>query len=137
MKFFVVTEHSVCMSMLMFIASLLKRHCYLQIHVQIKFLEPTELGLEFLQSDMEQAFCVYPEADMLLSESRCKSYSSFSEWGKGWADPEIRRQRLEGRQSHKKSHKSRKPRKRKSRKSNPESGTVRGRLTAKLLKKKS
>ncbi|XP_044475735.1 ATP-dependent DNA helicase Q-like SIM [Mangifera indica] len=108
-----------------------------KIHVQIKFPEPTELGLEFLQSDMEQAFCVYPEADMLLSESRCKSYSSFSEWGKGWADPEIRRQRLEGRQSHKKSHKSRKPRKRKSRKSNLESGTVRGRLTAKLLKKKS
>ncbi|KAJ0080532.1 hypothetical protein Patl1_22542 [Pistacia atlantica] len=66
-----------------------------KIHVQIKFPEPTELGLEFLQSDNEQTFYVYPESDMLLSASECKSYSSFSEWGKGWADPEIRRQRLE------------------------------------------
>ncbi|KAJ0080534.1 hypothetical protein Patl1_22544 [Pistacia atlantica] len=54
-----------------------------KIHVQIKFPEPTELGLEFLQSDNEQTFYVYPESNMLLSESKCKSYSSFSEWGKG------------------------------------------------------
>ncbi|KAJ0080271.1 hypothetical protein Patl1_22538 [Pistacia atlantica] len=105
-----------------------------KIHVQIKFPEPTELGLEFLQSDNEQTFYVYPESDMLLSASECKSYSSFSEWGKGWADPETRRQRLESRQSHKKPRKSRR---RKSRKSNPEPGTVRNRLAAKLSKKKS
>ncbi|KAJ0080272.1 hypothetical protein Patl1_22539 [Pistacia atlantica] len=77
-------------------------HCHLQIHVQIKFPEPTELGLKFLQSDNEQTFYVYPESDMLLSASECKFYSSFSEWGKGWADSEIHRQGLERRQSHKK-----------------------------------
>uniref|UniRef100_A0A5B6ZVB9 ATP-dependent DNA helicase n=2 Tax=Davidia involucrata TaxID=16924 RepID=A0A5B6ZVB9_DAVIN len=98
-------------------------------HVQIKFPEPTELGLEFLRCQ-EQSFYVYPEADMLLSVGKCKSYSAFSEWGKGWADPEIRRQRLEGRRSR------RKPRKRKSRKHHPDPRTVRGRLAAKISKQK-
>ncbi|KAI3805292.1 hypothetical protein L1987_27528 [Smallanthus sonchifolius] len=61
-------------------------------HVQIKYPEPTKFGLEFVFD--ESAFNVCPEADMLLFQSRPKSYSSFSEWGRGWADPEIRKQRL-------------------------------------------
>ncbi|XP_059648491.1 ATP-dependent DNA helicase Q-like SIM [Cornus florida] len=96
--------------------------------VQIKFPEPTELGLELLSCREEQSFDVYPEADMLLSMRTPKSFSTFSEWGKGWADPEIRRQRLERRRS------GRNPRKRKSRKQNPDIRTVRGRLAAKLSK---
>ncbi|CAK9167548.1 unnamed protein product [Ilex paraguariensis] len=99
-------------------------------HVQIKFPEPTPLGLEFLQSKLEHPFYVYPEADMLLSMKNPKSYSTFAEWGKGWADPEIRRQRLEGRRAR------RKPRKRKQSKHQPDVRTVRGRLAAKLSKQK-
>ncbi|KAL0422047.1 UNVERIFIED_CONTAM: ATP-dependent DNA helicase Q-like SIM [Sesamum latifolium] len=96
--------------------------------VQIKFPEPTDSGLQFLKSELQQPFHVCPEADMLLSMRTRKSFSSFSEWGKGWADPEIRRQRLERRRV------SRKPRKRKSRKHHPVLSTVRGRLSAKLSK---
>lgn len=99
-----------------------------QTRVQIKFPKPTELGLEFLRSE-DPSFYVYPEADMLLSANECKPYSSFAEWGKGWADPEIRRQRLERERSRKK------PKKRKSLKHKPDMKTVRGRLTAKLHKK--
>ncbi|CAF2012654.1 unnamed protein product [Brassica napus] len=32
---------------------------------------------------------------MLVSLKQRRTYSGFSSWGKGWADPEIRRQRLE------------------------------------------
>ncbi|XP_022893611.1 ATP-dependent DNA helicase Q-like SIM isoform X2 [Olea europaea var. sylvestris] len=98
-------------------------------HVQIKFPELTESGLQLLRSALEQPFYVYPEADMLLSMRSRKSFSSFAEWGKGWADPEIRRQRLESKQT-KRNCKKRKPRKRK-----PNLTTVRGRLAAKLSKK--
>ncbi|KAI3987693.1 hypothetical protein MKX01_028427 [Papaver californicum] len=66
------------------------------VRPSIKFPELTELGLKFLQSDPEAAFHVCPEADMLLSTTIQKSFSTFSEWGKGWADPEIRRLRLKG-----------------------------------------
>ncbi|KAL0384805.1 UNVERIFIED_CONTAM: ATP-dependent DNA helicase Q-like SIM [Sesamum radiatum] len=100
----------------------------IQSRVQIKFPEPTDSGLQFLKSELQQPFHAYPEADMLLSMKTRKSFSSFSEWGKGWADPEIRRQRLERRRA------SRKPRKRKSRKHHPDLSTVRGRLSAKLSK---
>lgn len=100
------------------------------IHVQIKSPEPTKLGLEFLQSEKEEILYIYPEADMLLSMREPRPYSSFSDWGKGWADPEIRRQRLAGRWSR------RKPRKRRSKKNQLELKTVRGRLSAKLTKKK-
>ncbi|XP_052193548.1 ATP-dependent DNA helicase Q-like SIM isoform X2 [Diospyros lotus] len=98
------------------------------IRVQIKFPEPTQQGLEFLQGKGEQPFYVYPEADMLLSQRNDKPYSSFSEWGKGWADPDIRRQRLQNIKGR------RNPRKRKSRKFNRDPRTVRGRLAAKLSK---
>ncbi|GAV86974.1 DEAD domain-containing protein/Helicase_C domain-containing protein [Cephalotus follicularis] len=103
-------------------------------HVQIKFPEPTELGLEFLQSESDQTFYVYPEADMLLSMRKHESYSGFSQWGKGWADPEIRRQRLDKRRQlnvnpeasrkPQKLRKPRKPRNRRSRKLNPDMNTV-------------
>ncbi|KAF5195089.1 Atp-dependent dna helicase [Thalictrum thalictroides] len=89
-------------------------------HVSIKFPEPTDLGLSFLHSGMK-SFLAYPEADMLLSLRNPKSNSSFSDWGKGWADPEIRRQRLHGRKSR------RTIRKRKSRR-RPDQKTVRGRI---------
>lgn len=58
----------------------------MQPHVQISCPEPTRLGLEFLQSEGEEPFYVYPEADMLLSMERSKLYSSFSGRGEGWAD---------------------------------------------------
>ncbi|KAJ8572874.1 hypothetical protein K7X08_009385 [Anisodus acutangulus] len=97
--------------------------------VQIKYPEVTERGRQFLSSETEQPFHVYPEADMLLSVRSPKSFSSFAEWGKGWADPEIRHQRLQRKRTWKS------PRKRKSRKRQPDCSTVRGRLTAKLSKK--
>ncbi|XP_065854428.1 ATP-dependent DNA helicase Q-like SIM [Euphorbia lathyris] len=103
-----------------------------KIHVQIKFPEPTKLGLDFLEYQRDDAFNVYPEADMLLSMDKCNSYSSFADWGKGWADPEIRRQRLARKQSNGKQRK----RMRKSKKRKPDSRTARGRITAKLLKQK-
>ncbi|PON81702.1 DNA helicase, ATP-dependent [Trema orientale] len=102
-------------------------------HVQITIPEPTELGLEFLQRKEDETFLVHPEADMLLSMSKSESYSSFSDWGKGWADPEIRRQRLERMRSQTKQRKGRgprKPRKRNSSKQSPDMKTVRGRITA-------
>ncbi|KAK7269357.1 hypothetical protein RIF29_22082 [Crotalaria pallida] len=108
-------------------------------HVQIKYPEPTKLGLEFVKSMSEQAFYVYPEADMLLAkETTNKPYSSFSEWGKGWADPEIRRQRLERMQRNKptKLRSPKKKRKRKAYKVQPDLRTSRGRLSAKLAKYK-
>ncbi|XP_057732365.1 ATP-dependent DNA helicase Q-like SIM [Arachis stenosperma] len=113
-------------------------------HVQIKFPEPTKLGLEFIRSMSEEAFYVYPEADMLLAAKTHKPhsslpYSSFSEWGKGWADPEIRRQRLERMQVNKKPETLRSPRKRRKRKANKmkhDMRTSRGRLEAKLTKYK-
>ncbi|KAL6964756.1 DNA helicase [Sarracenia purpurea var. burkii] len=108
------------------------------IRVQIKFPEPTKLGLEFLRREREQPFYVYPEADMLLSLTNDKPYSSFSEWGKGWADPEIRRQRLGRLQVRRKpsKRKGKKPSNRKGKKHHPDLKTVRGRLAARLSKQK-
>ncbi|XP_014514758.1 ATP-dependent DNA helicase Q-like SIM isoform X5 [Vigna radiata var. radiata] len=99
-------------------------------HVQAKFPE-------FVRSMNEEAFWVYPEADMLLARKLTeKPFSSFSEWGKGWADPEIRRQRLERmgvkRKSGMVSSSKRKPK----RKVQHDLRTSRGRLTAKLSKYK-
>lgn len=100
-----------------------------KIHLQIKFPELTKEGQELLKSAVEP-FYVYPEADMLLSRINPRPYSSFSEWGKGWADPEIRRQRLERKKT------SRNPKRRKYRKHEQDMKTARGRLTAKLSKKR-
>lgn len=105
----------------------------MQVHVQIKFPEPTKRGLEFLQFESDKPFHVYPEADMLLSMRNPRAYSTFSEWGKGWANPEIRRQRLEKIRSNRK---SKKPRIRKSKKHFSDFSTSRGRISAKISKKK-
>ncbi|KAL5196114.1 ATP-dependent DNA helicase Q-like SIM [Glycine soja] len=108
-------------------------------HVQAKYLEPTELGLEFVKSMSEQDFYVYPEADMLLARKTNKPFSSFSEWGKGWADPEIRRERLERMRVNRKPGmlpSPKKQRKRKARKGWAGLRTSRGRLAAKLSKHK-
>ncbi|ESW16938.1 hypothetical protein PHAVU_007G196600 [Phaseolus vulgaris] len=109
-------------------------------HVQAKYPEPTELGWEFVKSMNEEAFYVYPEADMLLARNLInKPFSSFSEWGKGWADPEIRRQRLERMGVNRKSgmvSSSKRKRKRKGRKVQHDLRTSRGRLGAKLSKYK-
>jgi len=112
----------------------------LQTHVQAKYPEPTELGWEFVKSMNEEAFYVYPEADMLLARKLVsKPFSSFSEWGKGWADPEIRRQRLERMGVNRKSgmlSSSKRKRKRKGGKVPHDLSTSRGRLAAKLSKYK-
>jgi Werner syndrome ATP-dependent helicase len=105
----------------------------MQSHVQIKCPEPTKLGLDYLEYDREQPLSVYPEADMQLSVNKHKSYSSFAEWGKGWSDPEIRRQRLERKQSNRKPRKPR--RTRKSGKMKLDFKTARGRIAAKLFSK--
>lgn len=99
--------------------------------VSINRPELTELGLRFLCSESEQTLHAYPEADMLFSTEQSKPLSSFAEWGRGWADPEIRRQRLQGRKgrSRKRKRKFRKPRQ-------DMMSTVRGRLSAKLSKQK-
>ncbi|KAJ4839070.1 hypothetical protein Tsubulata_036617 [Turnera subulata] len=104
-------------------------------HVQIKFPEPTKLGLDFLQFDREQPFYIIPEADMLLSMNKCKSYATFADWGKGWADPEIRRKRLRRSQSNRKPRKPRNRQKGKFGKVKPDSKTARGRIAAKIFKK--
>ncbi|KAF9681568.1 hypothetical protein SADUNF_Sadunf05G0015200 [Salix dunnii] len=104
-------------------------------HVQIRFPEPTKLGLEYMEYDREQPLSVYPEADMQLSVNKRKSYSSFAEWGKGWADPEIRRQRLERKQLNRNPRKPR--RTRKSGKMKLDFKTPRGRIAAKLFFKQN
>lgn len=115
------------------------QHKYsMQTHVQLKFPELTERGLEFLETKREQTFYVHPEADMLLSANRPKSFSTFSEWGRGWADPEIRRQRLVSMQCNRKPFNAGSKRgRRKSRKQphSPNLRTARGRIEAKLSKK--
>uniref|UniRef100_M4D0F0 ATP-dependent DNA helicase n=1 Tax=Brassica campestris TaxID=3711 RepID=M4D0F0_BRACM len=63
--------------------------------VEIAFIEPTEKGRKQLALEDDKPLYVYPEADMLVSLRQRRTYSGFSSWGKGWADPEIRRQRLE------------------------------------------
>ncbi|KAJ0960149.1 hypothetical protein J5N97_002068 [Dioscorea zingiberensis] len=98
------------------------------VHVCIKYPEPTQLGLRFLQSG--ETFDAYPEADMLLSMEKEKPYSSFSDWGRGWADPEIRRQRLQRAKSGSRKRKMR------SKRAPRDSSTVRARLATKLTRVK-
>ncbi|XP_028550580.1 ATP-dependent DNA helicase Q-like SIM isoform X2 [Dendrobium catenatum] len=103
-----------------------------QVRVAIKYPQITKLGMKFLDSHAEDCFYVYPYADMLLSSRNDKLYSKFSDWGKGWADPEIRRQRLQG---SKRRERKTKPRKTKKSKRNcKDLSTVRKRLAAKLSK---
>lgn len=62
--------------------------------------ELTEEGLKFLRSSQsEEPLYAYPDAAMLLAMNEPRPFSDFSEWGRGWADPEIRRQRLAGKKA--------------------------------------
>lgn len=113
----------------------------MQTKVQISSLLPTHLGMEFLQSKSDEPFHVYPEADMVLSMKKNKSYSTFAERGKGWADPESH---LEERRSRRWTNPwvnpfknpGSNPGRSKRRRAKPDIWTVRGRLTQKLSKKK-
>ena len=71
----------------------------------------------------------YPDAATLLSMSNPKPESSSAECGRGWADPEIRRQRLAGKTGRRK-------RKRGSRKQPTGFTTAKERLSAILSKSK-
>lgn len=103
----------------------------MQIHVSIKYPELTEVGLSFL-SNSDESLYAYPEADMLLAMQMRKEYSTFSDWGRGWADPVIRAQRLGAIRSSGKRVKKRKHRNYRlgSNASNP--GGVRQRIMTKL-----
>lgn len=79
--------------------------------VQMRLPELTQKGLKYLECEEdEEGFWVFPEADMLLAVAVSSSDGlrlGVSAWGRGWADPEIRKQRLEMRRA------NRKPRRRK------------------------
>ncbi|GJM94613.1 hypothetical protein PR202_ga11275 [Eleusine coracana subsp. coracana] len=99
--------------------------------VSIQYPELTEDGLKFLRSQSEEeALYEYPDAAMLLAMDNPRPFSTFSEWGRGWADPEIRRQRLAGRKT------GRRKRKRRSRQQPTGFTTARERLAAILSKRK-
>ncbi|KAM0853025.1 hypothetical protein ACQ4PT_051371 [Festuca glaucescens] len=92
--------------------------------------EPTRAGLIFLSSQPnEEGLYAYPDAATLLAMTHPKSLSSSAEWGRGWADPEIRRQRLAGKTGRRK-------RKRGSRKQPMGFTTAKERLSAILSKSK-
>ncbi|KAG9444777.1 hypothetical protein H6P81_016117 [Aristolochia fimbriata] len=98
------------------------------IQVSMKYPEVSELGLKFI-SEPENNFYAYLEADMLLSKQIQKPFSSFAEWGRGWADPQIRRQRLERMKGRRKTKRNKFSKNR-----DRDLKTVRGRITAKLSK---
>ncbi|KAK1692964.1 hypothetical protein QYE76_009661 [Lolium multiflorum] len=98
--------------------------------VIIQHPEPTRAGLNFLSSQPnEEGLHAYPDAATLLAMTNPKSLSSSAEWGRGWADPEIRRQRLAGKTGRRK-------RKRGSRKQPMGFTTAKERLSAILSKSK-
>ncbi|CAM0957773.1 unnamed protein product [Alopecurus aequalis] len=98
--------------------------------VIIQHPEPTRAGLNYLSSQPEEeGLYAYPDAATLLVMSNPTSVSSSAEWGRGWADPEIRRQRLAGK-------KGRRKRKRGSRKQPTGFTTAKERLSAILSKSK-
>ncbi|TVU17808.1 hypothetical protein EJB05_33865, partial [Eragrostis curvula] len=99
--------------------------------VSIQYPELTEDGLKFLSSQSEEeSLYAYPDAAMLLAVNNPRPFSTFSEWGRGWADPEIRRQRLAGRKT------GRRKRKRCSRQQPAGFTTARERLNAILSKRR-
>ncbi|CAL4895671.1 unnamed protein product [Urochloa decumbens] len=67
--------------------------------VSIQHPELTEEGLKFLNSRSQQPLYAHPDAAMLLAMNDPRPFSESSEWGRGWADPAIRRQRLAGRKT--------------------------------------
>uniref|UniRef100_A0A0E0DM44 DNA 3'-5' helicase n=1 Tax=Oryza meridionalis TaxID=40149 RepID=A0A0E0DM44_9ORYZ len=65
--------------------------------VLIQYPEVAEAGLNFLSMQSEEeGLYEYLDAAMLLVMNDPKPISTSSEWGRGWADPAIRRQRLAG-----------------------------------------
>jgi len=102
--------------------------------VSMQYPELTEDGLKFLSSSQSEApLYAYPDAAMLLAMKEPRPFSGFSDWGRGWADPETRRQRLAGKKA------GRRKRKWRSRGRQQQPGgftTARERLTAILAKKK-
>ncbi|KAJ3669536.1 hypothetical protein LUZ60_011486 [Juncus effusus] len=116
--------------------------------VLIRNPELTDSGIKFLQAlesyveeDQNQTLCTFPDADMVICSSSGyqKSYSTFAEWGRGWADPETRKQRLADiRKNGKAKRKQKEKRKEKSfwKRRHHDTSTVRGRLAEKLTKRK-
>ncbi|KAJ4797075.1 RECQ helicase SIM [Rhynchospora pubera] len=112
--------------------------------------EITEAGLSFLQTSntngQDKTLCTYPEGDMLVCSmtSDPKPFSTFAEWGRGWADPEVRRQRLldirKGKNQNQDAKRTRKRKRNKQRsfwnRRHHDTSTVRGRLAEKLSKRK-
>ncbi|OEL14055.1 ATP-dependent DNA helicase Q-like SIM [Dichanthelium oligosanthes] len=98
--------------------------------VSIQHPELTEDGLKFLSSRSEGPLYAHPDAAMLLAMDDPRPFSDSSEWGRGWADPEIRRQRLAGRKT------GRRKRSRRSRQQPAGFTTARERLAAILSKKR-
>ncbi|KAF3774526.1 ATP-dependent DNA helicase Q-like SIM [Nymphaea thermarum] len=96
------------------------------VHVSIQCPELTALGLRFAHMEMETTLYAYPEADMLLAMRTRLCISSASDWGRGWADPLIRQQRL--------GQKRNRRQRRHKRKQHQELRTSRGRIAAKLFK---
>ncbi|WVZ96310.1 hypothetical protein U9M48_041966 [Paspalum notatum var. saurae] len=104
--------------------------------VSMQYPELTEEGLKFLRRSQSEAepLSAHPDAAMLLAMNDPRPFSDFSEWGRGWADPEIRRQRLAGSRAGRRSRK----RERRSRQQQRPTGftTAKERLAAILSKKK-
>ncbi|KAJ3702057.1 hypothetical protein LUZ61_005762 [Rhynchospora tenuis] len=112
--------------------------------------EITEAGLRFLQTSntngQDKTLCTYPEGDMLVCStiSHPKPFSTFAEWGRGWADPEVRRQRLldirKGKNQNQDAKRTRKRKRNHQRRfwnrCHHDTSTVRGRLAEKLSKRK-
>ncbi|PWZ10343.1 hypothetical protein Zm00014a_041114 [Zea mays] len=104
--------------------------------VSMQYPELTEDGLKFLSSSQSEApLYAYPDAAMLLAMKEPRPFSGFSDWGRGWADPETRRQRLAGKKAGRRKRKWRS----RGRQQQQQPGgftTARERLTAILAKKK-
>lgn len=111
-------------------------------------VEPSEQGLKFLSNCGDHAggghqvpngrenvgifppLLVHPEGDMLQAMTECAEVTPrTAAWGRGWADPVVRAQRLAA------SGRARKGKRRKKQAGSKwKAGTVRGRLAAKLSK---
>lgn len=102
----------------------------------MQYPELTEEGLKFLRSlESGEPLYAYPDAAMLLAMNEPRPFSDFSEWGRGWADPEIRRRRLAGKKAGRRKRKWRS----RSRQQQPAGGgftTAKERLAAILAKKR-
>ena len=100
-----------------------------------RFLEGNSISGGSLQNaSMPQNLRIHLEADMIEAlKMPLQSTSEAQEWGRGWADPAIRRQRLSGGRGGRGSRgRGRKGKKSRRRRQKPDVGTVQGRLAAKV-----